>query len=152
MNNSPTDRRLPLGLFSSELSPRLHDSVAGVLHTRHHRRRTEQACIHCIRRITRFHGSNHARNLTGDDVDRFLSQLAIQEDVAASTQNQALAAALFRYEQVLEKALDRIDGVGRARKPKRFPARPNTRRGSGRLQAIGRFCTPGLHPAIRFRG
>ncbi len=119
----------------------LQDSVAGVLRARHYSRRTEQAYIHCIRRITRFHDSNHARNQTEDDVNRFLSQLAIREDVAASTKNQALAAVLFRYEQVLEKPLYRIDGVGRARK----------RRGSGRLQAIGRFCTPGLHGAIRFR-
>ena len=141
MNNYQGDCRFPLGVFSSEPTPRLQDSVAGVLRARHYSRGTEQAYIHCIRRITRFDDSNHARNQTEDDVNRFLSQLAIREDVAAPTKSQALAAVLFRYGQVLEKPLYRIDGVGRARK----------RRGSGRLQAMGRFCTPGLHGAIRFR-
>ncbi len=118
MNNCAADRRLPLGLFSSEPTPRLHDSVAGVLRARHYSRRTEQAFIQWIRRITPFHGSNHAPKLAEDHANRFLSQLAIQEEVAASTEKQALAAVLFRYKRVLEKPLDRIDGVGRARKPK----------------------------------
>ncbi len=101
MNNCAADRRLPLGLFSSEPAPRLHDSVAGVLHARHYSRQTEQAYIHCIRRITPFHGSNHSPKLTEDDANRFLSQLAIQEEVAASTQKQALAAVLRPAKQQL---------------------------------------------------
>lgn len=54
-------------------------------------------------------------------MNRFLSHLAVQENVAASTQNQALAAVLFLYEHALEQPLDRIEGVVRARKPKRLP-------------------------------
>ncbi|MGH7463444.1 MAG: integron integrase, partial [Longimicrobiales bacterium] len=54
-------------------------------------------------------------------VNRFLTHLAVQENVAASTQNQALAALLFLYEHVLQQPLDRIEGVVRARKPKRLP-------------------------------
>ena len=56
------------------------------------------------------------------DVNRFLTHLAVRENVAASTQNQALAAVLFLYEHVLERPLNRIEGVVRARKPKRLPA------------------------------
>jgi integrase-like protein len=101
MNNSPADCRFPLGLFSSEPTPRLHDSVAGVLCARHYSRRTEQAFFHCIRRITPFHGSNHSPKLTEDHANRFLSQLAIQEGLAASTQKQALAAVLRSAKQQL---------------------------------------------------
>jgi site-specific recombinase XerC len=56
MNNSPAARRSPLGLFLGEPTPRLYDRVVGVLRTRHHSRRTEQAYIHWIRRFIRFHG------------------------------------------------------------------------------------------------
>jgi integron integrase len=55
------------------------------------------------------------------DVNRFLTHLAVQEHVAASTQNQALSAILFLYEHVLKQPLDRIEGVVRARRPKRLP-------------------------------
>ena len=54
MNNSPADRRSPLGLFPGEPTPRLNDRVVGVLRTRHYSRRTEQAYIHWIRRFIRF--------------------------------------------------------------------------------------------------
>ena len=56
------------------------------------------------------------------DVNRFLTPLAVEQNVAAATQNQALAALLFLYEQVLEQPLNRIEGVVRARKPSRLPA------------------------------
>jgi integrase len=56
MNNSPADRRSPLGLFPGEPTPRLYDRVVEVLRTRHYSRRTEQAYIHWIRRFIRFHG------------------------------------------------------------------------------------------------
>jgi len=55
------------------------------------------------------------------DVNRFLTHLAVEDHVAASTQNQALSALLFLYEHVLEQPLDRIEGVVRARRPKRLP-------------------------------
>jgi len=61
------------------------------------------------------------RELAEGDVNRFLTHLAMQQNVAASTQNQALAALLFLYEHVLQRPLDRIEGVVRARKPKRLP-------------------------------
>ncbi len=77
--------------------------------------------MHWIRRFLWFHSGRHPRELAEGDVNRFLSHLAVRENVAASTQNQALAAVLFLYEQVLEQPLNRIDGVVRARKPKRLP-------------------------------
>ncbi|MBI3695385.1 MAG: integron integrase, partial [Acidobacteria bacterium] len=121
MNNSPGYDRSPLGLFPAQPTPRLYDRVVEVLRTRHYSRRTEEAYIHWIRRFILFCARAHPRELGEGDVNRFLTDLAVKENVAASTQNQALAALLFLYERVLERPLDRIEGVVRARKPKRLP-------------------------------
>lgn len=113
--------RSPLGLFPRRASPRLYDSIVQALRVRHYSRRTEEAYIHRIGRSVRFHQHRHPRDVVEADVDRFLTHLAVQEHVAASTQNQALSAILFLYEHVLEQSLDRIEGVVRARRPKRLP-------------------------------
>ncbi len=81
----------------------------------------EEAYVHWIRRYIEFHQHQHPRKLAEGDVNRFLTHLAVKEHVAASTQNQALSAILFLYEHVLEQPLDRIEGVVRARRPKRLP-------------------------------
>ncbi len=121
MNNSAADRRSPLGVFPGQLAPRLYDRVVEVLRARHYSRRTEQAYIHWIRRFILFHACAHPRELAEGDVNRFLTHLAVKENVASSTQNQALAALLFLYEHVLGQPLKRIEGVVRARRPKRLP-------------------------------
>jgi len=92
-----------------------------VMRVRHYSRRTEEAYIHWIRRYIEFHQRRHPRELGEDGVNRFLTSLAVEEHVAASTQNQALSALLFFYEHVLGQPLDRIEGVVRARRPKRLP-------------------------------
>ena len=122
MNVLASYRRSPLGLFPGQPTPRLYDCVVEALRSRHYSRRSEEAYLHWIRRFLAFHGGTHPRELAESDVNRFLTRLAVSENVAASTQNQALAAVLFLYQQVLEQPLDRIDGVVRARKPKRLPA------------------------------
>ncbi len=119
MNNSAAPRRSPLGMLPGQPMPRLYDRVVEVLRARHYSRRTEQAYIHGIRRFVVFHNRTHRRELA--DVNRFLTHLAVKENVAASTQNQALAALLFLYEPVLQQPLNRVEGVVRARKPKRLP-------------------------------
>ena len=91
------------------------------LRTRHYSRRTEEAYVHWSSRFIQFHNGRHPRELAEPEVNRFLTHLAVQQNVAASTQNQALAALLFLYEHVLEKPLNRIEGVVRARRPKRLP-------------------------------
>ena len=121
MNDSTLYRWSPLGLFPGQPAPRLYDRVVEVLRTRHYSRRTEEAYLHWIRRFLLFHNGTHPRKLAERDVNGFLTHLAVGENVAASTQNQALAAVLFLYEHVLEQPLDRIEGVVRARKPKRLP-------------------------------
>ena len=114
-------RPKPLGLFQGEATPHLYDHLIGVLRVRHYSRRTEEAYVHWIRRFIEFHQHQHPRQLAESDVNGFLTHLAVKEHVAASTQNQALSAVLFLYEHVLEQPLDRIEGVVRARRPKRLP-------------------------------
>jgi len=77
--------------------------------------------VHWIRRFVLFHNRMHPRELRESEVNRFLTHLAVKGKVAASTQNQALAALLFLYQHVLEQPLNRIEGVVRARRPKRLP-------------------------------
>jgi integron integrase len=106
--------RSPLWLYPGQPRLRLYDCALEALRSRHCSRRTKEAYLHWIRRFLAFHGAE-------SDVNRFLTHPAIRENVAASTQNQALAAVLFLYQHVLEQPLDRIEGVVRARKPKRLP-------------------------------
>ena len=121
MNHPAAERRSPLGLFPGQTAPRLYDRMVEVLRTRHYSRRTEKAYLHWIRHFLLFHNGTHPREMAEGDVNRFLTHLAVEKNVAASTQNQALAAVLFLYEHVLEQPLNRIEGVVRARKPKRLP-------------------------------
>ena len=114
-------RRPPLGLFPEKPAPRLDDRIVEVLRVRHYSRRTEEAYVHWMRRYIEFHQHRHPRQLAEGDVNGFLTSLAVKEHVAASTQNRALSAILFLYEHVLEQPLDRIEGVVRARRPKRLP-------------------------------
>jgi len=121
MNALASGRRSPLGLFPGQPTPRFYDCVVEALRSRHYSRRTEEAYLHWIRRFLAFHSGTHPRELAESDVNRFLSHLAVDENVAASTQNQALAGVLFLYQHVLERPLDRVEGVVRGRKPKRLP-------------------------------
>jgi integron integrase len=108
-------------LFVDKPTPRLYDHMVEVLRVRRYSRRTEEAYTHWVRRYIEFHDRQHPRELAEDEVNRFLTHLAVKEHVAASTQNQALSAILFLYENVLQQPLDRIEGVVRARRPKRLP-------------------------------
>ena len=121
MTTTTRHRRPPLGFFPGQAAPRLYDRIVQVLRVRHYSRRTEEAYVHWIRRYIEFHEHRHPRQLAEGDVNRFLTHLAVKEHVAASTQNQALSAILFLYEHVLAQPLDRIEGVVRARRPKRLP-------------------------------
>jgi integron integrase len=91
------------------------------LRERRYSRRTEEAYVHWIRRFIAFHGRRHPRDLDADAVRRFLSDLAVQHQVAASTQNQALNALLFLYGQILRTPLPRVDGITPARRSRYVP-------------------------------
>lgn len=82
---------------------------------------TERAYRDWVRRYVLFHGRRHPRELGAADVAAFLSHLATERKVAASTQNQALAALLFLYRDVLAIDLGELPEATRARRPKRLP-------------------------------
>jgi len=102
--------------------PRLLDRVRAAVRARHFSRRTEQAYVGWIRRFILFHDKRHPAEMGGPEVSKFLSALAVEGDVAASTQNQALSALLFLYRVVLEQDLPWLDDIVRAKRPARLPA------------------------------
>ena len=83
--------------------------------------RTCEAYIHWIRRFIRFHGRQHPKDLGEDDVRTFVSSLAVEQGVAASTQNQALSALVFLYRRVVMRPLARVEGIALAKRPARLP-------------------------------
>jgi integron integrase len=100
---------------------RLLEQVRARLRERRYSRRTEEAYVFWIRRYVLFHGRRHPRDLGPPQVREFLSALAIKERVAASTQNQALAALVFLYERVLGLSLPRVEGITPARRARHVP-------------------------------
>lgn len=103
-------------------APKLIDRVRMTARTVHLARSTERAYVSWIRQYILFHGKRHPASLREVDVNAFLTSLAVDRHVAASTQNQALAALLFLYEQVLHSPLNKLEDVVRARRPKRLPS------------------------------
>jgi integron integrase len=101
--------------------PRLLDRVRAAIRARHYSRRTEKAYVAWIRRFIFFHDKRHPAEMGAPEVTRFLSSLATEGHVAASTQNQALGALLFLYREVLEVDLPWMDEIVRAKRPQRLP-------------------------------
>jgi site-specific recombinase XerD len=99
----------------------LFAEVRRVLRLKHYSLRTEEVYLGWIRRFVLAHGRRHPRELGAPEVEGFLSGLAVQGKVSASTQNQALSALLFLYRQVLGVELPWLDGVVRAKRPQRLP-------------------------------
>lgn len=101
--------------------PRLMDRVREAIRVRHYSIRTEEAYLQWIKRFILFHGKRHPADMGEIEVEGFLTHLAVAGKVAASTQNQALAALLFLYRHVLGQELKWLDNVVRARRPRRLP-------------------------------
>ena len=111
-----------LSVMSSPSAPlTLSGAVRNAVRARHYSLATERAYVHWIKRFVVFHGRRHPRDLGASEVSSFLSWLANVGHVAAATQNQALAALLFLYRQVLGLDLPWLHDVIRAKKPKRLP-------------------------------
>lgn len=101
--------------------PRLLDQIRERIRYKHYSLRTERAYVDWARRYVLFHGKRHPRELGGADVEAFLTHLVNERNVAASTHQQALAALLFLYGEVLQVELPWLDDIGRPKKPKRLP-------------------------------
>src|SRR3989337_1841950 len=110
-HSNPTDRP----------KPRLLDQVRQAIRTRHYSPRTEETYVGWIKRFIFFHDKRHPVEMSEQEIARFLSSLATESHVSSSTQNQAFNALLFLYQQVLQKKIGLIEGVVRAKRPRRLP-------------------------------
>lgn len=100
---------------------KLLDQVRDAVRLKHYSYRTEQTYVQWIRRYILFHGKRHPQEMGVPEIEAFLTHLAVQERVAASTQNQALSALLFLYRHVLQLPLDeRMDAI-RAKPSRKLP-------------------------------
>jgi integron integrase len=122
--------------------PRLLDRVREAIRARHYSRRTEKAYVGWIKRYIFFHGKRHPAEMGAAEVTCFLTALAVDSRVAASTQNQALNALLFLYRIVLQQDLPWLDDVIRAQRPIHLPVvltRDEVRRVLERLDGPSRL-------------
>jgi integron integrase len=101
--------------------PKLLDQVRNVIRRKHYSIRTEQAYIDWIKRFIIYHGKRHPGGMAEAEVAEFLTHLARDLNVAASTQNQALSALLFLYKEVLKHEIGWLEKVERAKKPPKLP-------------------------------
>lgn len=102
-------------------APRLLDQVKARLRVKHYSLRTEVAYIDWIKRFIWFHDKRHPKGMGAPEIEAFLSHLAVERSVSASTQNQAKSALLFLYKEVLGMDLPWLDNVTQAKVPKRMP-------------------------------
>ncbi len=92
-----------------------------LIRLKHYSIRTETAYLQWIKRFILFHSKKHPKELSAAGVERFLTHLAVELNVAASTQNQALSALVFLYKQVMQREIGKIDKITRARRPQKLP-------------------------------
>ncbi len=131
-------------------APRLLDRVRSAIRVRHYSIRTEQAYVQWIRRFILFHRKRHPAEMGGAEIAAFLTHLAVEGNVAESTQNQALNAIVFLYRVVLEMKIDDLGQVVRARKPRRLPVvvtLAETRAVLSRLEGVHRLAAELLYGA-----
>jgi integrase len=118
---------------------KLLDQVREAIRIRHYSARTEEAYISWIKRFILFHGKRHPLEMGEDEITRFLSALAVHEQVSASTQNQALCALLILYRHVLDPDVGWLQDVIRAKRPQRLPVvltRPEVKALLGALEGV----------------
>ena len=116
--------------------PRLLDRVRDAIRARHMSPRTEEAYVHWIRRYIFFHRKRHPAEMGPVEVTQFLTALAVERHVSAATQNQALAGLLFLYREVLGRDPGWLQGIVRAKRPRRLPVVLARHEVSGLLGAL----------------
>lgn len=100
---------------------KLVDQIRKAIRVKHYSYRTEQTYIYWIKKFILFNNKRHPNEMGEKEINRFLTYLAVNRKVAASTQNQALCAILFLYRHVLKKQIGWIDKLERAKNPKTIP-------------------------------
>ncbi|HEY3303021.1 MAG TPA: integron integrase [Candidatus Binatia bacterium] len=121
INQGITAPNVPVNTLSATQKPKLLDQVRHAIRIRHYSPRTEETYVHWIKRFIFFHNKRHPVEMGEKEIARFLSSLATDSHVSASTQNQALNAVLFLYREVLRKEIGYVEGVVRAKRPHRLP-------------------------------
>ena len=107
---------------TGEPPPRkLLDRVRDAIRVKHYSYKTEKTYVQWIKRYIFFHNIRHPQEMGADEINQFLTFLAVEEKVAASTQNQALSALLFLYREVLKLELDLDLDAVRAKRPRNLP-------------------------------
>jgi integron integrase len=101
--------------------PKLLDQVRDAIRTLHYSIRTEEAYLLWVKKFILFHHKRHPLEMGEQEVSEFLTHLAVDRNVAASTQNQALSALTFLYRVVLDRPLEWLDDLVRAKRPARLP-------------------------------
>ena len=122
--------------------PRLLDRVRDAICARHYSRRTEKTYVAWIRRYIFFHGKRHPAEMGAPEITRFLTSLAVEGKVAASTQNQALSALLFLYREVLQQEVPWLDDLVYAKRPHYLPVvltRDEVRAVLGQIHGVPRL-------------
>ena len=100
---------------------KLMSQMSAALRSRHYSRRTEQAYCLWVRRFIRFHGIRHPADMAEPEINAFVTHLAVDGHVSASTQTQALSALLFLYRHVIGREVGELTDLVRARKSRRLP-------------------------------
>ena len=123
---TPIDRGSPaqvpaINTATTSQKPKLLDQVRRAIRARHYSPRTEETYVHWIKRFIFFHNKRHPAEMAEKEIAQFLSSLASDSHVSASTQNQALNAVLFLYREVLRKEIGYVEGVVRAKRAHRLP-------------------------------
>jgi len=101
--------------------PRLLDQVRETIRRKHYSLRTEAAYIDWIKRYIFFHRKQHPEKMGAREMEQFLNYLAVDKNVAAATQNQALSALVFLYREVLHQEFEWMENLERAKRPARLP-------------------------------
>lgn len=112
---------MPPANTPSAQPPKLLDRVRERIRIKHYSIRTETQYVQWVRRFVLYHGKRHPRDMGAPEVEAFLTHLAVDGQVAAATQNQALSALLFLYKEVLGVDLPWLNDVTRAKRPQRLP-------------------------------
>jgi len=103
------------------MEPKLLDRLRNLLRTKHYSIRTEDAYVQWSRRFILFHGKRHPSAMGATEINEFLTYLAVERHVSASTQSQALSALLFLYRGLLGDDMPWLENLVRATKPRRLP-------------------------------
>src|SRR6267143_3029703 len=125
----------------SKEKPKLLHQVRAVLRTRHLSMRTEQAYVQWIRRFILFHHKRHPQEMGEQEIRQFISDLAVNAKISASTQTVALSALLFLYRDVLKKELPYVSQIERAQQRKKLPV-VFTRDEVARIKSVSRHDPP----------